>query len=88
MIRAQNKRAVLMVLWVALICCAIAGSVLHGSSPLMMEVARMHINDKVLPFCAYVALPWLPVIGFRDMPRERRIAHNIPANGEPHSTPA
>jgi hypothetical protein len=32
----------------------------------MVAVGRLHINDKVMHFCAYVVLASLPVIGFRD----------------------
>ena len=35
----------------------------------MAVVGRMHISDKVLHFCAYLALSFLPVIGFRDKRR-------------------
>ena len=35
----------------------------------MVAVGRLHISDKVLHFCAYVALSLLPVIGFRDRRR-------------------
>jgi VanZ family protein len=32
----------------------------------MVDIGRLHINDKVMHFCAYLALSLLPVIGFRD----------------------
>jgi VanZ family protein len=38
----------------------------------MVGIGRLHINDKVMHFCAYLALSLLPVIGFRD--RRRGIA--------------
>ena len=69
MLREQNKRSVVLVLWVALICCVVVGSLLPAASPVMVAVGRLHINDKVLHFCAYVALSLLPVIGFRDRRR-------------------
>jgi VanZ family protein len=52
-----------------LICCVIIGSLLPGTSPVMVAVGRLHISDKVLHFCAYLALSLLPVIGFRDRRR-------------------
>lgn len=69
MLREPNKRSLLLVLWAALIGCVIIGSLLPATSPVMAAVGRMHINDKVLHFCAYVALSVLPVIGFRDRRR-------------------
>jgi VanZ family protein len=35
----------------------------------MVDIGRLHINDKVMHFCAYLALSSLPVIGFRDRRR-------------------
>jgi VanZ family protein len=32
----------------------------------MSAVGRLHVSDKVLHFCAYLALSFLPVIGFHD----------------------
>ena len=58
--------------WAALICCVVIGSLSPAASPLMVAIGRLHINDKVMHFCAYLALSLLPVIGFRD--RRRGIA--------------
>ena len=69
MLREQYKRTVVMVLWAVLICCVIIGSLLPATSPVMVDIGRLHINDKVLHFCGYVALSLLPVIGFRDRKR-------------------
>jgi len=66
MLREQNKRTVLMILWAVLICCAVIGSLLPAASPVMVAVGRLHVSDKVLQFCACLALSPLPVIGFRD----------------------
>ncbi len=66
MLREQNKRAVLMILWVVLICCVVIGSLLPAASPVMAAVGRLHVSDKVLHFCAYLVLSSLPMIGFRD----------------------
>ena len=69
MLREQNKRTVLMVFWAVLICCVVIGSLLPAASPVMVAIGRLHINDKVQHFCAYLALSSLPVIGFRDKRR-------------------
>jgi VanZ family protein len=58
-----------------LICCVVIGSLLPAASPVMVAVGRMHVSDKVLHFCAYLALSSLPVIGFRD--RRRGIAAGV-----------
>jgi hypothetical protein len=65
----QSQRAVLMILWAVLICCVVAGSLLPSASPLMVAVGRLHVSDKVLHFCAYLALSLLPAIGFQDRRR-------------------
>ena len=69
MFREQHKHTVILVLWVVLICCVVVGSLLPAASPVMVAVGRLHISDKVLHFCAYVALSLLPVIGFPDRRR-------------------
>jgi VanZ family protein len=58
-----------MVLWAVLICCVVIGSLLPAASPVMVAVGRLHVKDKVMHFCAYLALSSLPVIGFRDRRR-------------------
>ena len=67
--RERNKRAILMTLWAVLICCVVIGSLLPAGSPIVVAVGRLHVSDKVLHFCAYLALSALPVIGFRDRRR-------------------
>lgn len=62
MIHEQKRRAVL-------VGCVVAGSLLPSGSPLMVEVGRLHVSDKVLHFSAYLALALLPVIGFQDRRR-------------------
>jgi VanZ family protein len=59
----------MLFLWVVLICCVAVGSLLPATSPVMVDIGRLHINDKVLHFCAYLALSLLPVVGFRDRRR-------------------
>jgi VanZ family protein len=50
-------------------CCVVIGSLLPAASPVIVDIGRLHINDKVMHFCAYLALSLLPVIGFRDRRR-------------------
>lgn len=65
MLREWNTHAILMA-WVLLICCVVAGSLLPAASPTIVALGRFHISDKMLHFCAYLALSSMPVIGFRD----------------------
>jgi VanZ family protein len=44
----------------------IIGSLSPAGSPVIVDIGRLHINDKVMHFCAYLALSLLPVIGFKD----------------------
>jgi hypothetical protein len=81
MLREQNKptasfgltsetwRTVILSLWAVLICCVVAGSLLPAASPVMLAIGRLHIWDKLQHFGAYLALSFLPVIGFRDRRR-------------------
>ena len=69
MLREQNKRTVILVLWAVLICCVVIGSLLPATSSVMVDIGRLHIDDKALHFSAYQALSLLPVIGFRDRRR-------------------
>jgi VanZ family protein len=52
-----------------LICFVVVGSLLPAASPVMVGIGRLHINDKVMHFCAYLALSLLPVTGFQDRRR-------------------
>src|SRR5664280_1367721 len=56
----------MLLLWAALMCCVVIGSLLPAASPVMVDIGRLHVNDKVMHFCAYLALSFLPVIGIRD----------------------
>lgn len=58
-----------MAFWTLLICCVVIGSLLPAASPVMLAVGRLHVSDKVLHFCAYLALSSFPVIGFRERRR-------------------
>ena len=62
----KGRGAPILLLWGVLICCVVVGSLLPAASPVMVQVGRLPISDKVMHFCAYVALSLLPVIGFRD----------------------
>ena len=62
-------RHLIMLLWAVLVCCVVIGSLSSAASPVMVDIGRLHINDKVMHFCAYLALSSLPVIAFRDKRR-------------------
>ena len=59
-------RSLILVLWAALLSCVVIGSLLPAASPVMVDIGRLHVNDKVMHFCAYLALSFLPVIGCQD----------------------
>ena len=63
-----NKRLAgyCLILWAVLIGGVIVGSLLPAASPVMVAIGRLHIWDKLRHFCAYLALSFLPVIGFQD----------------------
>lgn len=62
----HEGRLAILFLWAVLMGCVVVGSLLPATSAVMAAAGRMHVNDKVLHFCAYLALSLLPVIGFRD----------------------
>ena len=64
-----TRHALILVLWAVLICFVVVGSLLPAASPVMVGIGRLHINDKVMHFCAYLALSLLPVTGFQDRRR-------------------
>ena len=69
MLREPSNHTALLTVWAVLICCVVAGSLLPAANPVMVDIGRLHVNDKVMHFCAYLALSFLPVIGFRDRRR-------------------
>ena len=80
----RKAHVLILWLWGVLICCVVIGSLLPAASPVMVQIGRLHINDKVQHFCAYLALSLLPVIGFRDLwcaviPSGMKIAKEFPA---------
>ena len=66
---AISLRAAILSFWIFLICCVVIGSLAPAASPLMVAIGRLHIWDKLQHFGAYLALSFLPVIGFRDKRR-------------------
>ena len=64
-----TRRVLILVFWVVFICCVVIGSLSPAASPLMVDIGRLHINDKVMHFCAYLALSILPMVGFKDRRR-------------------
>ena len=62
----RMRRTLILAFWAVLVCCVVIGSLSPAASPLMVNIGRLRINDKVLHFCAYLALSFLPVIGFQD----------------------
>ena len=64
-----NHRRVILAFWAVLMGSVIAGSLLPAGSPVVVAIGRLPISDKVVHFCAYLALSCLPVIGFRDRSR-------------------
>ena len=69
MTSAARWRAVILVLWAVSIWCVIVGSLAPAESSLMVAIGRLHMWDKLQHFSAYLALSFLPVIGFKDRRR-------------------
>jgi VanZ family protein len=65
----MTLRILILSLWVVLLGCVVIGSLAPAASPLMVAIGRLHIWDKLQHFGAYLALSFLPVIGFRDKHR-------------------
>ena len=65
----RTRRALILSLWAVLICCVVIGSLLPAASPVMVAIGSLQIWDKLEHFGAYLALSFLPVIGFRDRRR-------------------
>ena len=61
-----TRQALILILWAVLLCFVVIGSLAPAASPVMAAVGRLRINDKVMHFCAYLALSLLPVVGFKD----------------------
>jgi len=66
---SETRHTVILSLWGVAICCVVIGSLAPAASPLMVVIGRLHIWDKLQHFGAYLALSFLPVIGFRDKRR-------------------
>jgi VanZ family protein len=65
----RTRRTLILSLWSVLIACVIVGSLLPAASPVMVAIGRLQIWDKLQHFGAYLALSFLPVIGFRNRRR-------------------
>lgn len=65
----NRRRTLLLFLWGVLICCVVIGSWLPASSPVITAIGGLYISDKVMHFCAYLALSLLPVIAFENRRR-------------------
>jgi VanZ family protein len=65
----RTRCILILSLWGVLLGCVIVGSWLPAASPVMVDIGRLRISDKVLHFGAYLVLSFLPVIGFRDRRR-------------------
>jgi hypothetical protein len=68
----ETRRTLILAFWAVLICCVVIGSLSPAASPVMVGIGRLHVNDKVMHFGAYLTLSLLPVIGFRDRRRGLR----------------
>jgi VanZ family protein len=64
-----NARIPILALWLVLMVCVVIGSLAPAASSLMVAIGHLHIWDKLQHFSAYLALSFLPVIGFRDKRR-------------------
>ena len=62
----EARRALVLTFWAVLIFCVVVGSLSPGGSAVMVAIDRLHVNAKVMHFCAYLALALLPVIGFQN----------------------
>ena len=69
MLREPRNHTALLAVWAVLICCVVVGSLLPAANPLMVAIGHLHIWDKLQHFGAYLALSFLPVVGFRDRRR-------------------
>ncbi len=61
----EKKRSFILGMWLVMTACVIVGSLAPGGSSLMGLLGRLHINDKLQHFSAYLSLAILPVIGFQ-----------------------
>jgi hypothetical protein len=65
----STRHTLILSLWCVLICCVIIGELLPAASPVMVAIGRLQIWDKLQHFGAYLALSFLPVMGFQDRRR-------------------
>ena len=62
MMLPNHTNRLLRFAWVLALIVVIAGSLLPGNSLPMLELARLHINDKIQHLMAYAVLAFLPAI--------------------------
>ena len=65
----RTRRTLILSLWAVLVGSVVIGSLLPAASPVIVDIGRLRVNDKVMHFCAYLALSFLPVIGCQDRRR-------------------
>ena len=46
----RTRRTLILAFWAVLVCCVVIGSLSPAASPLMVNIGRLRINDKVLHF--------------------------------------
>jgi VanZ family protein len=59
-----RTRTVLMV-WIVLLLVVATGELLPGSSAPMRLLSELALGDKIIHFCAYAVLAFLPAVGLR-----------------------
>ncbi|MCX6624856.1 MAG: VanZ family protein [Acidobacteria bacterium] len=55
----------ILLLWGLTIVAVVVGSLLPAASPVIVQVAHLHLGDKLLHAAAYTLLAFLPAVGFR-----------------------
>jgi hypothetical protein len=48
----RTRRTLILSLWAVPVCCVVIGSLPPAASSVMVDVGRLHINDKVTHFGA------------------------------------
>lgn len=72
---SSMQRILLLILWTILICAVVAGSLLPAASPPVVAKDRLHINEELIHFLAYMALAFLPAV----LLRPRRLGRSAAA---------
>ena len=58
-------RQLIRSLWILTILGVVVGSLLPAGGPVMTQVARLHVSDKILHFSAYAVLSIIPALAFQ-----------------------